>query len=417
MVCTPASRVPNRPVNTSTARNNWNMSAGTRIRSSRNGNATTTVFDARDRIIRIIDAVGGEREFTYDAVDNVLTDKDENGNVTRYEYDLGDRLMYQTDALGVVTRFVYDEADNRVSITQALGISDVKGRSPWEDAWHRLLKNRAAVVSGIIMALMVLAVVFGPMLLPWEPDFTDWDNTSSPPSLETGHWFGTDAVGRDLLVRTLEGGRISLLVGLVATLVSLAIGVTYGAVAGYYGLTSFMDEQAGRVLDALEHVAENHVDIVLLDVRMPGMDGLDFVRTFRSEESAGRHLPIIALTANVMQPDIDELERYRFRMDDSLRHNDPMSAYEIFSLYSDRVLDRVADLVGGDPEAQAVARVLEVRVVGLEQRDEVGVVLARLELIQQPQGQEERIVEAGPIASQGRVILTVAVDHTPTDGS
>ncbi|NNK38206.1 MAG: hypothetical protein HKP03_06975, partial [Xanthomonadales bacterium] len=77
---------------------------------------------------------------------------------------------------------------------------DIRGRSLWVDAWHRLLKNRAAVVSGIIMAVMFLLVVFGPMLLPWEGDFTDWDNTSSPPSLETGHWFGTVAVGRDILV-------------------------------------------------------------------------------------------------------------------------------------------------------------------------------------------------------------------------
>jgi oligopeptide transport system permease protein len=132
---------------------------------------------------------------------------------------------------------------------QALAAADVPGRSLWTDASHRLLKNRAAVVSGIIMAVMVLLVVFGPMLLPWEPDFTDWDHTSSPPSLETGHWFGTDAVGRDLLVRTLEGGRISLLVGLVATLVSLAIGVTYGAVAGYYG--GLTDRVMMRVVDII----------------------------------------------------------------------------------------------------------------------------------------------------------------------
>jgi len=117
----------------------------------------------------------------------------------------------------------------------ALGISDVKGRSPWEDAWHRLLRNRAAVYSAFIMAFMILLVVFGPMLISWESDFTDWDHTSSPPSLVSGHWFGTDAVGRDIIVRTLEGGRISLLVGLVATIVSLLIGVSYGATAGYFG--------------------------------------------------------------------------------------------------------------------------------------------------------------------------------------
>jgi oligopeptide transport system permease protein len=117
----------------------------------------------------------------------------------------------------------------------ALGVRDVKGSSPWEHAWHRLLKNRAAVYSAFIMAFMVLLVVFGPMLISWESDFTDWDHTSSPPGLQSGHWFGTDAVGRDILVRTLEGGRISLLVGLVATIVSLLIGVSYGATAGYFG--------------------------------------------------------------------------------------------------------------------------------------------------------------------------------------
>ncbi|MDX1554924.1 MAG: hypothetical protein R3212_02755, partial [Xanthomonadales bacterium] len=106
----------------------------------------------------------------------------------------------------------------------ALAQEPVKGRSLWVDAWHRLLKNRAAMTSGILMILMILMVIFGPMLSEWSGDFTDWDHTSSPPSLESGHWFGTDAVGRDIFVRTLEGGRISLLVGIVATLVSLVIG-------------------------------------------------------------------------------------------------------------------------------------------------------------------------------------------------
>jgi oligopeptide transport system permease protein len=131
----------------------------------------------------------------------------------------------------------------------ALGVSEVKGRSPWEDAWHRLLKNRAAVVSAFIMGVIILLVVFGPMLISWESDFTDWDNTSAPPSLQSGHWFGTDAVGRDILVRTLEGGRISLLVGVVATIVSLLIGVSYGAVAGYFGGAT--DRIMMRVVDII----------------------------------------------------------------------------------------------------------------------------------------------------------------------
>jgi oligopeptide transport system permease protein len=132
---------------------------------------------------------------------------------------------------------------------EALGVSDIKGRSPWEDAWHRLLKNRAAVYSAYIMAVMFLLMVFGPMLISWESDFTDWDYTSTPPSIESGHWLGTDSVGRDILVRTLEGGRISLLVGLVATIVSLLIGVSYGAIAGYFGGTA--DRIMMRVVDII----------------------------------------------------------------------------------------------------------------------------------------------------------------------
>lgn len=168
---------------------------------------------------------------------------------------------------------------------------DVKGRSLWVDAWQRLLKNKAALVSGIIMFIMLLLVVIGPALLPWEADFTDWDNTSSPPSLETGHWFGTDAVGRDILVRTLEGGRISLLVGLVATLVSLVIGVSYGAVAGYYG--GMTDRVMMRVVDIiyalpfmffvilLMVVFGRH--IVLIFVAIGAVNWLDMARIVRGQ--------------------------------------------------------------------------------------------------------------------------------------
>ena len=146
----------------------------------------------------------------------------------------------------------------------ALGVSDVKGRSPWEDAWHRLLKNRAAVYSAFIMGFMILLVVFGPMLMSWESDFTDWDNTSAPPSLQSGHWFGTDAVGRDILVRTLEGGRISLLVGLVATIVSLVIGVSYGAIAGYFG--GGTDRIMMRVVDIIYALPFIFIVILLMVV-------------------------------------------------------------------------------------------------------------------------------------------------------
>ena len=123
----------------------------------------------------------------------------------------------------------------RDAFDQALDTRDIRGRSLYVDAWHRLLRNKAAVTGLVVLVTMVVLVLVGPMLSDWDHEIPDWDHYSTPPSLETGHLFGTDALGRDLFVRTMIGGRISLLVGLVATLVSLLIGVSYGAVAGYFG--------------------------------------------------------------------------------------------------------------------------------------------------------------------------------------
>ncbi len=132
---------------------------------------------------------------------------------------------------------------------QALDTREVMGRSLYVDAWHRLLKNKAAVAGLIVLAVMVVLVIVGPMLSHWDHEIPDWDHYSSPPSLETGHWFGTDALGRDLFVRTLIGGQISLLVGVISTLVSLLIGVSYGAVAGYFG--GRVDNVMMRIVDAI----------------------------------------------------------------------------------------------------------------------------------------------------------------------
>lgn len=183
----------------------------------------------------------------------------------------------------------------------ALEVSEVKGRSPWEHAWHRLLKNRAAIFSAYIMAGMLVLVLFGPMLVSWESDFTDWDYTSAPPSLASGHWFGTDAVGRDILVRTLEGGRISLLVGLVATLVSLLIGVTYGAVAGYFGGRA--DRIMMRIVDIiyalpfmffvilLMVIFGRH--IILIFVAIGAVNWLDMARIVRGQTLSLKNMEFI----------------------------------------------------------------------------------------------------------------------------
>lgn len=105
-------------------------------------------------------------------------------------------------------------------------------RSLWEDAWRRLRKNKLALAGLVYIVIFMLLCLLGPWIAP---DHTGQDltQTYAPPSSE--HWLGTDALGRDLLSRILFGGKISLMVGVVATTVSLTIGVIYGIVSGYFG--------------------------------------------------------------------------------------------------------------------------------------------------------------------------------------
>jgi oligopeptide transport system permease protein len=117
----------------------------------------------------------------------------------------------------------------------AAALEEIAGRSLWQDALARLRRNRAAVVSLVVLAVIALLAIFAPYLSPHAFDEVYWDDIRSPPDFAKMHWFGTDANGRDLFVRTLYGAQISLLVGLAATSVSLVIGVTYGAIAGFFG--------------------------------------------------------------------------------------------------------------------------------------------------------------------------------------
>ncbi|MCI5104516.1 MAG: ABC transporter permease subunit, partial [Algiphilus sp.] len=112
-----------------------------------------------------------------------------------------------------------------------------------------LRAHPAAAVAGCLLLVIAVACVVGPWLLPHGPDALDWDHFAEPPGIAHGHYLGTDSLGRDILARTLSGGQISLAVGLVATLVSLVIGVTWGAVAGYVG--GRVDSIMMRIVDVL----------------------------------------------------------------------------------------------------------------------------------------------------------------------
>ena len=125
----------------------------------------------------------------------------------------------------------------------------------WSDALARLAANRAATASAGLLVLLAVLALLGPLASPYEPDAIDWEHMAAPPSLESGHWLGTDRLGRDLFVRTMHGVRLSLAVALLATIVSLVIGVTWGAVAGFAGgRTDALMMRAVDVLYALPQV-------------------------------------------------------------------------------------------------------------------------------------------------------------------
>jgi oligopeptide transport system permease protein len=140
----------------------------------------------------------------------------------------------------------------------------VEGVSLWQDAWKRLRRNRLAVAGGVIVVLVFVLALVGPWLVYQYNGFTyqtqDLSIRLADPSWL--HPLGTDILGRDLLARLLYGSRISLLVGLIATLVSLVIGVTYGAVAGYFGGRT--DDVMMRIVDVIYSLPYIILVVILL---------------------------------------------------------------------------------------------------------------------------------------------------------
>jgi len=119
--------------------------------------------------------------------------------------------------------------------------------SLWQDAWRRMLKNKMAVFSLFYLIAITIVCIVGPWISAHDANMGELSMGAVPPNAT--HWFGTDDQGRDLMARTMEGGRVSLGIGIVATVVALLIGVTYGAVAGYVG--GKVDDGMMRAVDIL----------------------------------------------------------------------------------------------------------------------------------------------------------------------
>ncbi|MBA2475812.1 MAG: ABC transporter permease [Actinobacteria bacterium] len=123
----------------------------------------------------------------------------------------------------------------------------VRQTNLWKDAWFRYIRNRGAVIAGAILLLVILYCIIWPFVSPYDPNAVTFADKNQGPGLS--HPLGTDAFGRDLLTRTALGGRVSIGIGFVATLVILLIGIAYGSLAGFIG--GKVDNGLMRFLDAL----------------------------------------------------------------------------------------------------------------------------------------------------------------------
>ncbi|NBW89646.1 MAG: ABC transporter permease subunit [Gammaproteobacteria bacterium] len=148
-----------------------------------------------------------------------------------------------------------------VGSIRGCAMTDNAHRGFWGDAWRRLARNRAAIIAAIVILLVTLVAFAGPAFSPHAFDAIDWDNMAVAPGGPNDHWLGTDRLGRDLYVRTLQGVQISLQIGLLATLVSLCIGVAWGATAGYLG--GKIDEVMMRIVDVLYSLPYIFIVIIL----------------------------------------------------------------------------------------------------------------------------------------------------------
>ncbi|AWI82352.1 peptide ABC transporter permease [Alloyangia pacifica] len=154
----------------------------------------------------------------------------------------------------------------------------VRGRSLFRDAMGRFLRNKAAMASVVVLALIVAFVIIGPHFAVWDNEEIDWARmgdilAQGAPSVETGHFFGLDELGRDLYSRTIQATQTSLLVGLIGAAMALLVGTAWGVIAGFYG--GRLDSIMMRIVDILLAIPLTLILILILVVA-----GRNFVTLF-----------------------------------------------------------------------------------------------------------------------------------------
>ena len=131
--------------------------------------------------------------------------------------------------------------------TESVVIQEDQGSSLWQDAWIKLSKNRLALFGLAVLVSLIVISLLTPLIAPYGYEEQNLDMGATAPSLQ--HWLGTDIFGRDMLTRIMYGGRVSLMVGFIATAVALVIGILWGAIAGFYG--GRLDAIMMRIVDVL----------------------------------------------------------------------------------------------------------------------------------------------------------------------
>lgn len=159
-------------------------------------------------------------------------------------------------------------SDRMDRITEALDeASEIKGRSLWADARRRFFRNKAATGAVVALVLVVVFVIIGPSFAVWSNEEIDWNvmgmvAEKGAPSIESGHFFGVDELGRDLYSRTIQATRTSLIVGVIGAIVAVTIGTIYGATAGFVG--GWVDGLMMRFVDIMIAIPYMFIIILLM---------------------------------------------------------------------------------------------------------------------------------------------------------
>lgn len=192
-------------------------------------------------------------------------------------------------------------------------VNKLKAVGPWQIAWERFKKNKIAMIGAVLFLVIVIAVIVVPWLSPYKLNEFNLAEYKQPPSSK--YWLGTDEQGRDVVLRLFLGGRISIMVGLMAAAISVTIGTLVGGVAGYYG---------GRVDNLLMRFAEIVYSIPFL----PTVISISAALMWKVS-SAHKMYVVMALIGLLSWPSLARLVRGQIL---SLREQEFMQATEILGI-------------------------------------------------------------------------------------